>query len=72
MTGHERQTAYGMSVAAVVNIFLNILLIPRFGMFGAAIATACSIVIWNILLWHAVRKHLGINSLVLVSLVKRK
>jgi len=72
MTGHERQTAYGMSVAAVVNIFLNVLLIPRFGMFGAAIATACSIVVWNILLWHAVRKHLRINSLVLASLVKKK
>lgn len=63
MTGHERETARGMAVAAVLNLLLNFLLIPPFGMIGAAVATAAAMLTWNLLLWWAVRKRLGINSL---------
>jgi len=41
MTGHTRFTAATGLVSAGVNIFLNFLLIPRYGVNGAAIATTC-------------------------------
>ncbi|MFV1990597.1 MAG: polysaccharide biosynthesis C-terminal domain-containing protein, partial [Acidimicrobiales bacterium] len=63
MTGHERDTAWGVGVAAVVNVGLNLVLVPRWGIEGAATATAASFVIWNVWLWRAVRRRLGINSL---------
>jgi O-antigen/teichoic acid export membrane protein len=42
---------------------LNLFLIPLWGITGAAVATATGLVTWNVLLWWAVRKRLGINSL---------
>jgi O-antigen/teichoic acid export membrane protein len=62
MTGHERDTAVGLTVAAFSNVALNLALIPLFGMIGAAIATAMTLVIWNLILWYAVWRRLGINS----------
>jgi O-antigen/teichoic acid export membrane protein len=63
MSGHERETARGMTIAAILNVGLNLLLLPRLGINGSAIATSSSLIIWNILLWWVVRKKLGINSL---------
>jgi O-antigen/teichoic acid export membrane protein len=62
MTGHENETAIRMAVAAVISITLNLLLIPIWGIQGAATAEALSMIIWNILLWRVVRRRLGINS----------
>lgn len=62
MTGHERDTMRGMVAAIMVNIILNLLLIPLFGMVGAATATATSYVVWNVILWAYVRRRLGIES----------
>lgn len=61
MTGHERQTVRGVVVAALANIVLNCLLVPPYGMVGAAIAMAASLGIWNTILWRAVRRHLKIE-----------
>jgi len=63
MTGHERETARGMAVAATLNVVLNLLLTPLWGVQGAAIATAVSMIAWNALLWWAVHQRLGISSL---------
>ena len=63
MSGHEQETARGMMVAAVLNIILNLLLIPLWGINGSALATSTSLIGWNVLLWRVVRKKLGINSL---------
>lgn len=62
MTGHERDTVRGLLVAVVVNVLLNLLLIPPFGIDGAAAATAITQLLWNVLLWRAVRRRLGIDS----------
>lgn len=62
MTGHERDTARGVAVAACCNIILNLILIPPFGMNGAALATALTLVIWNALLAYSARKRMGIVS----------
>lgn len=71
MTGHERETMWGMAVAAGLNIVLNLVLIPVWGIQGAAAATAISMIVWNVLLWWRVRKVLGINSLAFNIPVRR-
>jgi len=63
MTQYERDTAKGLVLSAILNVVLNLLLIPLLGIVGAAIATAVSLIMWKVLLWWVVRKRLGINSL---------
>jgi O-antigen/teichoic acid export membrane protein len=62
MTGHERDTMVGVGIAAAVNLILNLILIPKFGMNGAAVATMVSLVIWNSVLVLRVGTRLGIAS----------
>ena len=72
MTGHERDTALAVGVSAVLNVVLNLLLIPRFGLSGAAIATALGTLVWNVLLSLFVYRRLGFYSLLgLFTLRKR-
>lgn len=61
MTGHERDSLRGLLVAAVVNVGLNVLLIPALGTVGAALATGSSIVVWNVLLGVLVVRRLGLT-----------
>jgi O-antigen/teichoic acid export membrane protein len=63
MTGHERDTLRGVAVAALANLILNFVLIPPFGLVGAAAATACTFIIWNLLLRRAVWQRLQIESM---------
>jgi len=65
MSGHEQETARGMIVATVLNVVLNLLLIPLWGINGSSLATSVSLIVWNVLLWRVVQKKLGINSLAL-------
>jgi O-antigen/teichoic acid export membrane protein len=62
MTGHERDTVRGLGIAISVNILLNLILIPLWGMEGAAIATSTSLLIWNFILRKAVWRRLSIES----------
>lgn len=62
MTGHERDAARGIGLSALVNLALNALLIPRWGMNGAAAATAASLITWNVLLALLVHRRLGLHS----------
>ncbi len=63
MTGHEISTAKGMAVSAIANVVLNLLLVPKMGIIGSALATAVSLVIWNAVLWWVARRQLKINSM---------
>ena len=65
MTGHERDAAIGFGLGALLNILLNATLIPRYGMQGAAIATASSTVLWNVALVIRARRVLGVDTTVL-------
>ncbi len=62
MSGYENYTAMSIASSAILNVILNVLLIPQWGIEGAAIATASSMIILKIfsLIW--VRKKLGIDS----------
>ncbi|BBO19071.1 conserved hypothetical protein [Candidatus Brocadia pituitae] len=62
MTGHERNVAIGVGISAALNVLLNALLIPQWSIAGAAIATASSMITWNILLAVWVYRTIGIHS----------
>jgi len=61
MTGHEKTLAISFGVAAIVNLALNFLLIPRWGINGAATATATSMIIWNVTLMIIIRRKLQLD-----------
>lgn len=71
MTGYERDTAKGVAIAAVCNVILNVAMIPLLGTTGAALATAITLIVWNVVLWRMVRRRLGVDSSVLGSFQKR-
>lgn len=62
MTHHETATLHGVAAASAVNVILNLALIPSLGITGAAIATTISMVVWNVWLWRAAKRLLGIDS----------
>ena len=61
MTGHERRAAWIMCWSAVLNAVLNAVLIPMWGMVGAAAATAVTLVIWNVWMLVVVVRTLRLN-----------
>lgn len=65
MTGHEKKAAMGLGVSVVLNILLNMLLIPKFGLNGAAAATMLSTLSWNLILVVAVKKILKLDASVI-------
>lgn len=50
LTGHQNITARAMTVAAILSLALSFLLIPRWGAFGAALASAVTMAFWNMTL----------------------
>jgi O-antigen/teichoic acid export membrane protein len=48
MTGHERGAMVLLACCATINGGLSIVLISMFGLTGAAIGTAVSLVVWNV------------------------
>jgi O-antigen/teichoic acid export membrane protein len=65
MTGHQKEAARIMLAAALANVVLNALLIPRFGLLGAAVATAATTAAWNLAMLVRVVRTLGIDPTVL-------
>lgn len=63
MTHNEKQVAVAFVVAVVSNIALNFLLVPLYGLVGAAIAVATSLIVLNCLLAWQVHRKVGINPL---------
>ena len=61
MTGHERDAAWSIASALTINIALGLALIPVFGAEGAAVASAVSLIAWNIFLYRRVRRRLAIH-----------
>lgn len=62
MMGGERYAALVLLVVCLVNIFLNVVLIPRFGLMGAATATSVSLVLWSVVLWIRVMRKHGVDA----------
>jgi O-antigen/teichoic acid export membrane protein len=65
MTGHEREAAWGSGIAALVNVGSNLVLVPLWGLNGAALAATGSYILQNLLLTWYVWRSLGIHATVL-------
>ncbi|HDN26563.1 MAG TPA: flippase [Thioploca sp.] len=66
MTGHQNKIAWIVGIGALMNIILNGMLIPAFGIMGAGIATAITIISQNLIMWFYVQRYLGINPTIFV------
>ncbi len=64
VTGHHRDTMKVYAVAAVASIGLNLLLIPAFGIIGAAIATYAAMLAGNVCLYILVKRRLGVSAFI--------
>ena len=62
MCGKEKFAFYAGIIGTIANISFNLLLIPKFGMLGAATATAISFLVWNGLQAYFAKKELNINT----------
>ena len=58
IVAHDKQKkiAFIVGFGSLGNVFLNALLIPPFGIIGAALATVCSLLIYNGLVWRVAKK----------------
>ena len=72
MTGNQSAVAWTYGIAAVGNLALNFLLVPSFGLMGAAAATAISIVTSTLWLAVVVKRRLGITVFVFAGSARRK
>jgi len=68
MTGHQGKMSWFAFYAMLLNVGLNLFMIPLFGSFGAALATLASTLLWNILAAIYIYRRFGYT----VSLLKLK
>lgn len=62
MTGNERDAMRSVFISATVNVLLNLLLVPRWGAVGAAIATSTTLIVFNVMMWRLVKLRTGLDS----------
>lgn len=67
MSGHEKIIRNIVTFCASINVLLNVLLIPRYSMLGAAIATTSSLVLTSTLSAVFVYRKLSVNTLPLLN-----
>lgn len=70
MTGHQIQLLRILSLVTMINLSLNIMLIPKYAIIGAASATCATTVIWNLAMLRAVNRQLKVDASIL-SLLHR-
>lgn len=63
MTGKQIISRNIMGIAAIINIILNFVLVPHFGIAGAAISTTISTIFWNLLSVIYIFQHFNIRTI---------
>lgn len=71
LTGHQDRSAAVYGWSAALNIGLNAVAIPHLGTLGAALATACTTVLWNLWLYRLVVRFLSLRPDVVSALTTR-
>lgn len=61
MTSNQNAHARIITFASILNIILNYVLIPPFGIIGAAMATSTSTIFWNVWMSIEVKKRLDVD-----------
>jgi O-antigen/teichoic acid export membrane protein len=64
MLGERRNCAYVYAGSFLLNLLICVLLIPRFGVNGAAIASSCTLVFESVCLFLVAKFRLGVHCLV--------
>ena len=59
MTGHQKILNRILFLGGIINVILNIILIPKFGISGAAFASMVSMILWNIIASFYIRSKFG-------------
>ncbi len=59
MTNNQNTYQFVIIIAFVINLILNFLLIPKYGINGAAISSSIAMIFWNITLVIIIKKRLG-------------
>ena len=72
MTNNQKTFQYIMMSSVILNIVLNILLIPSFGINGAAFSSMLSYMLWNILGIIFIYKKLSILTIYLPNFIRNK
>ena len=62
MAGKDRATVVGSAIALSLNVVFGIVLIPIYGLTGAAISFALSVSSWNIILMFIAKKKIGVKT----------
>lgn len=62
MSGNEKSLRDIIAISAILNVILNVILVPSLGMIGAAIATTISLITMSLMCVASVKKRLGIWS----------
>ena len=70
MTGKQRAFQYIIMIATLLNVVLNYLLIPPYGINGAAVASMISVSLWNICAVVYLKRSLNINSMYIPVILK--
>ena len=65
MTGHEQLTARILAASIIINIGLNFIMIPKYGAYGAAMATTTTLLFAQMYCWNELRKTLKVRGDVL-------
>jgi O-antigen/teichoic acid export membrane protein len=71
MTQYQQIAVIVIGVSTLLNIGLNAIMIPKWGIEGSAFATAISVVFWNVTLFFFVVKKINVNASIF-SLVRLK
>jgi O-antigen/teichoic acid export membrane protein len=61
MLGEQRACATVYAIAFVLNLVLCVVLIPRIGVDGAAVATSTALVAESVMLFFVTRRRLGFH-----------
>ena len=73
ITGYQDRCLRVFALSLVSAVVLNLMLVPIWGIVGAAIAVFLVVVLWTTWLYYIVVRHLGIRpSVFSLSLVSRK
>lgn len=59
-SGHPRNSFYGTLAAVILNVILDILLIPLFGINGAALGSLCAAIINVLIVTHELKKFMPV------------
>ena len=59
----SKTSLFNLLMASVVNITLNILLIPKYGISGAAFSTMLSYILWGLLSFFIAKRHTSATPL---------